>query len=163
MKKLLIVVAAAFTFAAAKQAMAQSVPPVRVQLAYNGNTAKLQMRFRFNRARRSECRVRVMGGISYPGDTEFEKKRLLIEKRFTNRKSFTLNAEELEGVENNEDGEQPILSIQGRLICNQASINEYSESVARFVNCGVSRQDVSPNAFLRALSLKLKDDAADIQ
>jgi hypothetical protein len=162
MKKLVILAAGLCSLFAASQAMAQTPPPVRVQLSYNGDTARLQMRFRFDRARRNECRVRVMAGISYPGDTVFERKRLVLEKRFTNRRSFTLVAEELNGVENNEANEQPILSVQGRLICGRNTVNEYSDSVARYVNCGVSRQDVSANRFLRDLAIKLKDAADDV-
>lgn len=140
---------------------AQSVP-VLVQIGYNGEDGKARIKFRVNISDEdpiSVCRLRLMGGVSYGDSTTFVAKKRLIERRLrlTNNKArFTLIADDLDGVENNESNELPILSVQARLTCGSLTVNQYSDARARYVNCGSSGIDQPATDFLSELATKLK-------
>lgn len=126
----------------------------RLQLNYNPETAIMNIIVRFDeRVRR--CRFKVRAGISYEGDSEFTAVRRISSRVIRRAKRVQFRLTGLTGVQNNEAGLPPILSMQSSATCNNREIQSTSTAAGRFVNCGVDQQDVTPGRFLRNLERAL--------
>jgi hypothetical protein len=127
----------------------------RLELNYNPETAIMNIIVRLDE-RVNRCRFKIRAGISYAGDTSFTAVRRIVSRTIRGTKRVQFRLTNLTGVQNNEDGLPPILSMQSTAICNNREISSTSTAAARFVNCGVGQQDVTPGRFLRNLERALR-------
>lgn len=127
-----------------------------ISLFYNGDSGTIFVSHKFTKKVRANCRVIVRGGIHYEGDTVATAERQLIKQKITRKtKKLEYVVQDLDGATNNPDGLFPILTLQSKVRC--PGFNEFvTSAAARFVNCGISGQDVPPDEFLSDLKKGLR-------